>query len=75
MAVIEFGRNVLGLEGANSEEVDPKAKHKVVHIMPEQKEYLEKHQYGGTIRLGAWPCKIGKGTKLSQIYGKRNNFV
>ncbi len=70
MAVIEFGRNVLGLEGANSEEVDPKAKHKVVHIMPEQKEYLEKHQYGGTIRLGAWPCKIGKGTKLSQIYGK-----
>lgn len=70
MAVIEFARNVGGLAGANSEEVDPKTKYPVVHVMPDQKKYLEAHQYGGTIRLGAWPCKIKKGTTLEKIYGK-----
>ncbi len=70
MAVIEFARNVLGLKGANSEEVDPKTKYPVVHVMPDQKKYLEAHQYGGTIRLGAWPCKIAKGSILNKIYGE-----
>jgi CTP synthase len=71
MAVIEFSRNVLGLKGANSEEVDSKARHPVVHIMPDQKKYLEKHQYGGTIRLGSWPCVIRKDTKLEEAYSKK----
>jgi len=44
--------NVLGLKGANSVEVDPKTKYPVINIMPDQVEYLKKHQYGGTIRLG-----------------------
>lgn len=69
MAVIEYARNVLGLKDANSEEVNPKTKYPVIHVMPDQKEYLEKHQYGGTIRLGAWPCKINEGTLLEKIYG------
>ena len=38
--------------------------------MPDQKKYLEKHQYGGTIRLGAWPCKVLPETKLHMAYGK-----
>lgn len=70
MAVIEFGRDVLGMKGANSTEVNPKTKYPVIHIMPDQKKYLEKHQYGGTIRLGAWDCKVISGTKLAQAYGK-----
>ena len=70
MAVIEYARNVLGLEGANSEEVDSKTKHSVIHVMPDQKKYLEKHQYGGTIRLGAWPCVIKSNSLLEKIYGK-----
>ena len=70
MAVIEFGRHVIGLKGANSTEVNPKTPYPVIHIMPEQKEYLEKHQYGGTIRLGAWPCKVLPETKLHMAYGK-----
>jgi CTP synthase len=70
MAVIEFARNILGLTKANSQEVDPKTSHPVIHIMPEQKEYLAKAKYGGTIRLGAWPCKIKKGTKLEEAYKK-----
>ncbi len=60
MAVIEFARNVLGLEGANSEEVDKNTAYPIIHIMPNQKEYLKKKNYGGTIRLGAWPCKLKK---------------
>ena len=70
MAVIEYARDVLGLKDANSVEADEKTKNPVIHLMPNQKEYLDKHQYGGTIRLGAWPCKIKKGTLLSKIYGE-----
>ncbi|MFH1705833.1 MAG: CTP synthase [Patescibacteria group bacterium] len=70
MAVIEFARNVLGLKGANSTEVDSQTPHPVIHIMSDQKKYLEKHQYGGTIRLGAWKCRVLARTKLSQAYGK-----
>ncbi|MBI2007538.1 MAG: CTP synthase [Candidatus Blackburnbacteria bacterium] len=71
MASIEFARNVLKLRGANSEEVNPKTPHPVIHIMPNQKEYLAKKQYGGTIRLGVWDCRINPGTILSKAYGKR----
>ncbi len=70
MASIEYGRNVVGLKNANSSEVDSKTKYPVIHVMPHQKEYLEKKQYGGTIRLGAWPCLIKKGTKLYEVYEK-----
>ncbi len=77
MAVIEFSRSILGFKDANSQEVNPKSSHKVIHLMDNQKEYLKKHQYGGTIRLGAWPCIVKSGTKLESIYkkygGKRNN--
>lgn len=69
MAVIEFARNVLKLKNANSEEVDGKTKYPVVHVMPDQKKYLELHQYGGTIRLGAWPCKLKSKSILKKIYG------
>jgi len=70
MAVIEYGRNVLGLKGANSVEVDDQTKYPVVHIMPDQEKYLAKKQYGGTIRLGAWPCVIGQGSLLEECYQK-----
>lgn len=73
MAVIEFGRNVLGLRNANSEEIDPQTPHPVIHIMPDQKAYLAKKQYGGTIRLGAWPCLVKEGTKLYQAYEEYGN--
>lgn len=78
MAVIEYARNVAGLEGANSEEADTKTKYPVVHIMPDQKKYLEAHQYGGTIRLGSWPCIVKKGTLLEKAYsdyGKEPNKI
>jgi len=73
MAVIEFARNVLKLEDANSEEVNPKTKNPVIHLMEEQKKNLENHTYGGTIRLGAWPCKIEEGSLLEEMYTKYSN--
>jgi CTP synthase len=71
MAVIEFARHVLKLEKANSEEVDPKTPDPVIHIMPGQKELLAKRQYGGTIRLGGWPCEIIPGTHMAKAYKKK----
>ena len=73
MAVIEFARNVCKLENANTQEADSATTHPVIHIMPGQKEFLAKKQYGGTIRLGGWPCKIKEGTKLANIYKNQMN--
>jgi CTP synthase len=72
MAVIEFARDVLGLKNANSTEADEKTSDPVIHVMPEQEEYLKKRQYGGTIRLGQWPCQIKEGTVLSEAYGLKS---
>jgi CTP synthase len=67
MAVIEFSRNVLGLEDANSTEMNEKTKHPVISIMEAQKTITDK---GGTMRLGSWKCDISKGTLAHQIYDK-----
>lgn len=68
MCVVEFARNVLGHKDANSQEADKKTAHPVIHIMPGQAEMIKEKGYGGTIRLGAWPCKLKPGTKLYQAY-------
>ncbi len=73
MATIEFARNVLKMKDANTTEANPKTKYPVIHVMPLQQKYLDKHQYGGTIRLGAWGCVIKKGTKLDNAYKKYGN--
>ncbi len=70
MATIEFARNVLKLKSANTTEADPRTGCPVIHVMDDQKEYLLKKQYGGTIRLGSWPCKIKEGSLLDKIYRK-----
>lgn len=65
MAVVEFARNVLHLEDANSEEFDPECKNAVIHIMKDQKVITKK---GGTMRLGSYPCTIKKGSLAEKIY-------
>ena len=67
--VIEFGRNVLGLTGANTTEIDENTLHPVINMMEDQKNVTEK---GGTMRLGAYPCDIKKGTKAFAAYGKQH---
>ncbi|MCZ2474146.1 CTP synthase [Aquirufa ecclesiirivi] len=66
-AVIEFARNVIGLEDAHSFEMNPETPYPVIDIMEDQKKISEK---GGTMRLGSYPCKIEKGTLAHKIYGK-----
>ncbi len=67
MAVIEFIRDVCGLEDVNSEEFDQYCKNPVIHIMDDQKNISRK---GGTMRLGSYPCIIKEGTLARKVYGK-----
>ncbi len=68
MAVIEFSRNVLGLTDANSEEIAPDTGNPVIHLMEEQKKHMKEGKFGGTIRLGNWPCILVEGTRAKEIY-------
>ncbi|MCX6809994.1 MAG: CTP synthase [Candidatus Berkelbacteria bacterium] len=74
IAVIEFARNVAGLTKANTEEIDPKSPDPVIHIMKEQKEKVLKKDYGGSMRLGAYECKLAKGTKAFEAYQRQTIF-
>lgn len=65
LAVVEFARNVAGLEGAHTTEVNPQTPHPVVDLLPEQRRVRE---LGGTMRLGASPVRIIKGTLAYEIY-------
>jgi CTP synthase len=67
--VIEFARNVLGLEDASSTEFDPKAKHPVIATMAEQIDILAAGEMGGTMRLGSFEAKLSKGSIVAEIYG------
>lgn len=66
IACIEFARNVLGIEDANSGEFDEICAHKVIDFMPGQSDSINK---GGTLRLGAYPCRIKEGSRLKEFYG------
>ncbi|RTQ46484.1 CTP synthase [Hymenobacter gummosus] len=65
-AVVEFARNVLGLQGANSTEMDPGTPYPVIGLMEEQKNITQK---GGTMRLGSYACELRKGSKAAKAYG------
>jgi CTP synthase len=67
--VIEFARNVLGLEDASSTEFDPKAKHPVIATMAEQIDILAAGEMGGTMRLGSFEAKLSKGSIVAEVYG------
>ena len=64
---IEFARNVAGIEGANTSEVDPDCAAPVIDLMQEQESVEDK---GGTMRLGAYPCRVVANTRLAEIYGR-----
>ena len=66
IAVIEYARNVVGLEDANSGEFDPDCINKVIDFMPGQSDEIDK---GGTLRLGAYPCVISPSTTMERCYG------
>jgi len=67
IAVVEFARNVLGWKDANSTEFNESTRYPVIHIMEYQKKIIDK---GGTMRLGAYPCLVSKGSKAYEAYKK-----
>lgn len=69
MAVIEYARNILGLKGANSTEMDERTPHPVIDLMESQKDIVNK---GGTMRLGSWACDIENDSQVYKSYGTEN---
>ncbi|MCC1485408.1 CTP synthase [Winogradskyella immobilis] len=69
MAVIEYARNILNLEGANSTEMNEATAHSVIDLMESQKDVVNK---GGTMRLGKWDCQLVEGSIAHQTYGTLN---
>ncbi|MDM5218691.1 glutamine hydrolyzing CTP synthase [Bacillus velezensis] len=65
IASIEYARNVLGLEGAHSAEIDPSTPYPIIDLLPEQKDVED---LGGTLRLGLYPCKLQEDTKAFEAY-------
>ena len=70
LATIEFARNVAGLRGANSKEINKNTPHPVIDVIPDQEEKIKKGDYGGTMRLGAYPAYLKRGTIARQAYQK-----
>ncbi len=68
LAIVEFARNVAGLKGANSIELDPDTPYPVIALMPDQEGVTD---IGGTLRLGAYPCVLAEGTKAFSLYGTK----
>lgn len=75
LAVVEFARHVLGIEDANTQEIDPEGKNQVIHMIPEQKRILEDRAYGGTMRLGSWECIVKPDTLAYIAYEKAGQFI
>ncbi|MCD8348539.1 MAG: CTP synthase [Lachnospiraceae bacterium] len=67
LAIVEYARNVIGLEGAHSIELDPQTKYPVIALMPDQNGVED---IGGTLRLGSYPCMLDKTTKAYELYGE-----
>ena len=70
LAVVEFARNVCGMKGAHTTECSSQTKYPVIDILPEQKEKLAQKNYGGSMRLGNYKCKLIKNTIARQAYGQ-----
>ncbi len=68
LMTIEYARNVLGLAGAHTAEIDPDSPHLVIDIMPDQKKKIAEGNYGGSMRLGVYPAKLGNGTIAQEAY-------
>jgi CTP synthase len=75
LASISFARDVLGWKDANTAENNPATQHQVIHLMPAQKEVMERRAYGGTMRLGAWDAVVKKDTLAWEAYDKHNGFI
>ena len=70
MLVIEYARHMANMKDANTTEINPDTPFPVIDILPEQREKLARKDYGGSMRLGAYPCVLKEGTVVRGVYGK-----
>jgi CTP synthase len=70
LSVVEFARNVCGMKDANTTEINPKTEFPVIDILPTQKELMDKSDYGGTMRLGAYAAILKEKSKVLSLYGE-----
>lgn len=75
LAVVAFARDILKMDKADTTENNPKTAFPVIHLIPKQKEFMEKRAYGGTMRLGAWKAKVAKNTMAYDFYEKADGFI
>ena len=75
LAVVSFARHVMGWTDANTEENDKKTPHPVIHIIPNQKELMERRAYGGTMRLGEWEAWVKKDSLAGKLYEKYGGII
>jgi CTP synthase len=71
LLVVEYARNVVGLKGAHTTEVDPKTPYPIIDIMEHQKEHMAKAKYGNTMRLGEYKATLKSGTVAAKAYGAK----
>lgn len=71
LMVVEYARNVAKIKDAHTAEIKPKAEHLIIDIMPDQKKKLEQEDYGGSMRLGAYPAILKENTIARLAYGKK----
>ena len=69
LAAVEFARNVCGLTGAHSSELDPNTPYPIINLLPDQEDVVE---MGGTLRLGSYPCTLAEGSVAHKEYGEIN---
>ncbi len=75
LAVVSFARDILGWVDANTTENNKKTTHPVIHLMPAQKQFMERRAYGGTMRLGQWEAVVKKDTIAWNSYEKHDKFI
>jgi CTP synthase len=72
LMTIEYARNVLGLKGAHTAEINPRSPHLVIDVMPDQKKLIAEGNYGGSMRLGSYTARLSKGSLAEAAYGARS---
>ena len=71
LAAVEFARNVCGLKNAHTTEINKDALHKIISVLPEQETNIKSMQYGGTMRLGSYPCELRENSIAQKAYGEK----
>jgi len=74
LAVVEYAQNICGIENSHSTEVDKKTRHPVIDFIPDQIKILQESRYGATMRLGAYPAILKKGTIVHKLYGENKVY-